>query len=306
MNGKKSIFQNPFVLMITALFCCALWGSATPFIKTGYALIMPWGGTSSTILFAGLRFTFAGLITIVIYSIARKKFLYPQKENMPKILTVASFQTILQYIFFYIGLANTTGVKGTIASGSSAFFALLVAALIFKMETLSFKKIVACIMGFAGIILVNLNGLDLTMNFFGDGFVIFSAIASAVASVFTKKYSKYEEPVVISGYQFLIGGLVMIAVGLAMGGNLQFPDIRAIGVMVYLAFLSAAAYSLWSILLKYNPVSKVSIYSFMTPVCGVILSNIMLGEAGSVATANLFSAMVLVSGGILLLNYSKK
>ena len=125
MNGKKSIFQNPFVLMITALFCCALWGSATPFIKTGYALIMPWGGTSSTILFAGLRFTFAGLITIVIYSIARKKFLYPKKENMTKILTVASFQTILQYIFFYIGLANTTGVKGTIASGSSAFFALL-------------------------------------------------------------------------------------------------------------------------------------------------------------------------------------
>ncbi len=306
MNSKKSIFQNPFVLMITALFCCALWGSATPFIKTGYALILPWGGVSSTILFAGLRFTFAGIFTVIIYSIARKKFLYPQKENMPKIMTISCFQTMLQYLFFYIGLANTTGVKGTIASGSSAFFALLVAAVFFKMETLSFKKIFACVMGFAGIVLVNLKGLDFTMNFFGDGFVIFSAISSAVASVFTKKYSKYEDPVVISGYQFFAGGLVMMAVGFVMGGRLQFPDIKAVSVMAYLAFLSAAAYSLWSVLLKYNPVSKVSIYSFMTPVCGVILSNIMLGESGTVAVLNLIGAMVLVSGGILLLNYKKK
>lgn len=305
MNEKKSIFQNPFVVMVTALFCCALWGSATPFIKTGYELILPWRGTPSTILFAGLRFTMAGILTVLIYSVARKKFLVPKKQNFGRIITVASFQTVLQYIFFYIGLANTTGVKGTIASGSSAFFALLVAGIIFKMEKLTFKKILACLIGFAGIILVNLKGLDFTMNFFGDGFVIFSAIASAVSSVFTKKYSKYEDPVIISGYQFFVGGLVMIAIGLASGGHVQMPDIKAAGVLVYLAFLSAAAYSLWGVLLKYNPVSKVSIYSFMTPVFGVILSNIMLSESGSVSLLNLILAMVLVSGGILMLNYKK-
>lgn len=305
MNEKKSIFQNPFVVMITALFCCALWGSATPFIKTGYELILPWRGTPSTILFAGLRFTMAGILTVLIYSVARRKFLLPKKQNLGKIMTVASFQTILQYIFFYIGLANTTGVKGTIASGSSAFFALLVAGIFFKMEKLTFKKIFACLIGFAGIILVNLKGLDFTMNFFGDGFVIFSAIASAVSSVFTKKYSKYEDPVIISGYQFFIGGLVMIVIGLVWGGHIQIHDVKAAGVLVYLAFLSAAAYSLWGVLLKYNPVSKVSIYSFMTPVFGVILSNIMLSEAGSVSLLNLILAMVLVSGGILMLNYKK-
>ncbi len=305
MNTKKSIFQNPFIVMLTALFCCALWGSATPFIKTGYALVLPWGGTASTILFAGVRFAFAGIFTVIIYSVARKKLLFPKKENLTRVATVAAFQTVLQYIFFYIGLANTTGVKGTIASGSSAFFALLVAGVIFKMEAISVKKIMACIIGFAGIILVNLNGLDFTMNFFGDGFVIFSAIASAVSSVFTKKYSRYEDPVVISGYQFFMGGVVMIAVGLLMGGHLQFPDAKAVGVLAYLAFLSAAAYSLWGVLLKYNPVSKVSIYSFMTPVMGVILSNIMLSEAGTVNTVNLVGAIVLVALGIFMINYKK-
>ncbi|MBQ6894831.1 MAG: DMT family transporter [Clostridia bacterium] len=305
MSEKKSIFQNPFIIMVTALLCCALWGSATPFIKTGYELILPWRGTPSTILFAGLRFTLAGIITVAIYSIGRKKFLYPKKENVPVIGYVACFQTVLQYIFFYIGLANTSGVKGTIASGSSAFFALLVAGVIFKMEKITFKKLMACVIGFAGIVLVNLDGLDLKMNFFGDGFVIFSAIASATSSVIIKKYSHREDPVIISGYQFFIGGLVMIAIGLLSGGHVQLPDLKAAGVLIYLAFLSAIAYSLWGVLLKFNPVSKVSIYSFMTPVFGVILSNIMLNEAGLVALLNLVLAMALVSLGIFMLNYKK-
>lgn len=306
MEQKKTIFKNPFVIMVTALFCCALWGSATPFIKTGYELILPWRGTASTILFAGLRFTLAGIFTVLIYSIGRKKFLYPKKENLGRIGCVASFQTVLQYIFFYIGLANTTGVKGTIASGSTAFFALLVAGIFFKMEKITFKKLLACIIGFAGIVLVNLDGLDLNMNFFGDGFVIFSSVASAAASVFIKKYSNREDPVVISGYQFFMGGLVMIAIGIASNGHVQIPDIKALGVLIYLAFLSAAAYSLWGVLLKYNPVSKVSIYSFMTPVFGVILSNIMLNENSAVSPLNMALSMVLVSLGIFMLNYKKE
>ena len=132
MEKQNKIFTNTFVVAAMALLCCALWGSATPFIKIGYELILPDKNTASTILFAGIRFTLAGMLTVLIYSIARRKFLYPKKENLTKVATVAAFQTVIQYIFFYIGLANTTGVKGTIASGSNAFFAMLIASLIFK------------------------------------------------------------------------------------------------------------------------------------------------------------------------------
>ena len=196
---KNKIFTNPIFVTIAALFCCALWGSATPFIKIGYELMLPVKHTSSTILFAGVRFCLAGIFTIIIYSVARGRFLYPRKENIAKVLTVSLFQTVIQYIFFYIGLANTTGVKGTIASGSNAFFAMLIASLVFKQEKLTLKKVLACIIGFSGIVLVNLNGLDFNMNFTGDGFVIFSTIAYAISSVLIKRYSAYEDPVVISG-----------------------------------------------------------------------------------------------------------
>jgi drug/metabolite transporter (DMT)-like permease len=291
---------------VFAIFCCALWGSATPFIKTGYELILPVKDTPSTILFAGIRFAIAGLLTVIIYSIARRRVLIPRRENVGRILTVSAFQTVLQYIFFYVGLANTTGVKGTVLSGSTAFFALLIAALIFRQEKLTVKKITACVLGFAGIIVVNLKGLDLNMNFFGDAFVLFSSIASAVSSILVKRFSKYEDPVVISGYQFIAGGLVMIGAGLSFGGRVQFTSLAAFGVIIYLAMLSAVAYSLWGVLLKHNPVSKVSIYSFMTPVFGVILSEIMLAEEKTVSYLNLAITLVLVCTGIILINYKTK
>ncbi|MBQ4137788.1 MAG: DMT family transporter [Clostridia bacterium] len=304
-NNKNKIFTHPLFITLVALLCCALWGSATPFIKVGYEVLLPEKNVPSTILFAGIRFTLAGILTVIIFSIARKKFLYPQKENLHRVAIVSCFQTIIQYIFFYVGLANTTGVKGTILSGSSTFFAIIVSSLIFRLEKLTVKKIVACIFGFAGIIIVNLNGLTFDMNFTGDCFVLFSAASLAVSSVLIKRFSKYEDPVVVSGYQFILGGAVMIAVGLIFGGQINLATLKGIGILIYLAFLSAIAYSLWGILLKHNPVSKVTIFSFTTPIFGVLLSALMLSESGNVSLVNLLITLVLISTGILILNYQK-
>ena len=301
---KKSIFTNNVFITIFALLCTALWGSATPFIKTGY-MSLNVEGTPSIMLFAGIRFALAGIFTIIICSLLEKRFLLPKKGNLKYVGIISVFQTVLQYIFFYVGLANTSGVKGTILSGSSAFFSILVATLIFKQERLTVKKIISCIIGFAGVVLVNLNGLKLNFNFFGDGFVIFSAISLAFSSVLVKIYSKYESPVVLSGYQFVIGGLVMVLIGLGFGGTISLDSLKGIGILIYLSILSAVAYALWGILLKHNPVSRITIFSFMTPVFGVILSKLMLTESSTVSLFNVIGALVLICIGIITTNYQK-
>ncbi len=302
---QGGIFKNPLVVSLFAILCCALWGSATPFIKMGYKLMFPDGGpdVQSTILFAGIRFALAGFITIVIYSIARKKWLYPKAENLGKIGIVAVFQTIIQYFFFYLGLALTSGAKGTILSGSSSFFAILISSLFFKQEKLTVKKVVACVIGFAGIVAVNISGLEYTMNW-GDAFVIFAAISLGISSVLIKIFAKNEDPVVISGYQFMIGGTVMVVVGFAFGGRVDLSDIGGVGVLLYLSLLSAVAYALWGVLLKYNPVSKVTIFSFMTPVFGVLLTALMLPEESNVEIISLIISLVLVCLGVFLLNFT--
>jgi drug/metabolite transporter (DMT)-like permease len=306
--NKNKLLTSPIFVALGAILCCALWGSATPFIKIGYAVMFPDGKPNipSTILFAGIRFAFAGFLTILIYSIARKRVLLPKRENLGRIGIIALLQTVIQYFFFYVGLANTSGEKGTILSGSSCFFAILISTLIFKQEKLTPKKIIACILGFSGMVVANLNGLDLSMNLMGDGFVIFSAISLGFSSVMIKIFSKREDPVVISGYQFMAGGVVMVIVGLILGGKVDLSSLKGILVLIYLSCLSAVAYALWGVLLKHNPVSRVTIFSFMTPVFGVILTKLMLPEKANISVLNMIISLLLVCAGVLLLNYVPK
>ena len=303
---KTSIFQKGWVVLLLALLCTALWGSATPFIKLGYLhLQVDTTHIPSIFVFAGVRFFLAGLLTIIIYSIARKKVLYPRKQNIAKVSLVSLFQTVLQYILFYIGLANTSGVKGTICSATNTFFAILIASLIFRQEKLTVRKIVAMIIGFLGVIVVNLNGLELGFNI-GDACVILSALMYGVSNVLIKKYSADEDPVVISGYQFLMGGAFMVLLGLALGGQISIINVEGASIMLYLACLSAIAYSLWGVLLKYNHVSKVTIYCFMIPVFGVVLSMLMLTESAGVGVPNMVIALLLICIGVTTLNVSPK
>ena len=304
MNEK--LLKNPLFVTLAALLCCALWGSATPMIKIGYELILPERTVASTILFAGVRFALAGVLTVAIYSIARRRLLLPKKENLWRVGTVSAFQTVIQYIFFYLGLALTSGVKGTIISGSSVFFAILISTLIFRMEKLTARQMIACGVGFLGIITVNLSGLDFSMNL-GDLFVLLSAVSLAVSSVLMKRFSKFEDPVVLSGYQFILGGVLMSLGALCFGGRIVIGSWRAFFVLLYLAALSAVAYAVWGVLLKYNPVSSVTIFTFMTPVFGVILSMLLLtNEESLVSPVNLILTLLLVSAGILILNYRPK
>ena len=307
-NKKQSIFQRPLVLTLLALLCCALWGSATPAIKTGYRLLQV-EGVASIMLFAGIRFFLAGVLTVVIFSIARRKLLFPKRENIDKVLKVASVQTVIQYVLFYLGLAYTSGVKGTVASGTNAFFSVLIAALIFKQEKLTVKKILACAMGFLGIVVINLNGLSpsgSSTELLGVVLVVLSTVAYAFSSVLIKRYSVHEDPVTISGYQFMAGGLFMALVGLVTGGSISFASLGGVLDLIYLAFLSAIAYSVWGILLKHNPVSRVSVFSCAIPIFGTVLTMLLLpGESSSVHPVILAITLLLVSSGILLLNYRK-
>lgn len=307
-NMTSALTKSPMICLL-AMFCCLLWGSAFPCIKIGYALFhITSDDVGSQTLFAGCRFTLAGILVIILGSILNRKILTPKKTSIPSILKLGMVQTVLQYLLFYIGLANTTGVKSSIITGSNVFLSILVAALIFKYETLTFSKIAGCLLGFAGVILINLNGtgLDAGMKLTGEGAVFLSALSYAFSSAMIKKYSREESPVVLSGYQFLFGGIVLTLAGVAFGGRLSGFTAPSLGLLLYMAFISAAAYTLWGILLKYNPVAKVSVYGFLNPVFGVLLSAFLLQESSQAFGLTGLAALLLVCLGIFIVNRTPK
>lgn len=300
---KKNRMQSTFVVWLGALICCALWGSAFPCIKIGYQMFeISQDAVATQILFAGLRFTLAGILVILIGSVLSGNLLKINRQNALKILKLSLLQTVLQYLFFYIGLANTTGVKASIIEGVNVFIAIFVASLIFRQEKLTMGKLAGCLIGFAGVVLVNLNGngLDMSFHLNGEGFIFLSTVAYAFSSVYLKRYSKTENPVLLSGWQFISGGLVMTIMGLLMGRKITKVTATGIAMLFYLACISAVAYSLWGILLKYNQVSRVAVFGFMNPVFGVILSAFLLGEREQASGIKSIIALILVSIGIYI------
>lgn len=311
MNRKAGITDLSVVFFL-AMVCCFLWGSATPAIKVGYQIFgIDNTDTLSIILFAGIRFFLAGILIILFQSIMAGHFIKPEKGAFPSILKLSLAQTMLQYFCFYVGLAHTSGVTGTILSGTSGFFSILLASLLFRYEKLTAPKIIGCVMGLMGVVVMNLTlkgGTSFHFALNGEFLVLMSAVSLAVSGILVKKYSARFNVVMLSGYQFILGGLVMIIVGFALGGRITLvPKFSAYILLLYMAMISAVAYTLWGILMKYNPVSRVSIFNFMTPLFGVLLSAIFLGEVEQALQLNKLLALILVCGGIYIVNrkYSK-
>lgn len=182
MDKKERVLKKTWVVCLLAMICCLLWGSAFPCVKVGYRLFGIGGvDTAAQILFAGIRFTLAGVLVIVIGSLMSGKFLRPDRAALPKIGKVCLLQTVVQYIFFYVGLAHTTGVRGAIVEASN---------------------------------------VDMRFNLFGDGFVFISAFAYALSSVLIKRYSESENPVskvTVFGFSNPVFGVLLSALVLGEG-----------------------------------------------------------------------------------------
>lgn len=306
-SNNQGFFATTPGVIVGALAACFLWGSAFPCIKIGYGLFgIEQGDTASQLVFAGTRFFFSGVLVVVAMSVVQKKPLIPKRSSVRHILILSLFQTTMQYLFFYPGLSKAAGVSASIMESSATFLAILLGALVFRQERLTARKVIGCAVGFAGVILVNLGGSGgLGFSLTGEGFIFLSALAGAISTCLIRIFSAGDDPVMLSGWQFVVGGLTLLAAGLAMGGSLHPSGPASIALLAYMAFLSACAYSLWSMLLQKNPISKVAIFGFTNPVFGVVLSAVLLGEAQFMNPVRYVVALVLVSAGIIIVNRPK-
>lgn len=304
-KDREKLFKNPAVIALLALICCALWGSAFPCVKAGYKMFAI-SGAGSQILFAGYRFFLAGIFALFFTSFIQHRFVTIKASSIPYIAGQGILQTTLQYVFFYIGMAHTTGSKGSVINASNAFFSIITAHFLLKDEKITLKKMTGCITGFAGVILVNLKsgemGLGLSLE--GEGMILLCSAAYGISSVTLKKISERETPAAIKAYQLLFGGAVLVITGMLAGGSVQGFTVQSSALLLYMALLSTVAFSIWAELIKYNPVGRIAVYSFSIPVFGVVFSAIFLNE--HVLSWQNLAALVLVSIGIIIVNYAKE
>jgi len=300
------VFARRNVAYAGATLCCLLWGSSYPAIKSGYELFaIATDDIPSKIVFAGYRFLFAGVLLLLFAMAQRKPIARLSQRQYGQIAILGLTQTSIQYIFFYIGLAFTTGVKGSIMNATGTFFSVLLAHLIYKNDRLSYNKSIGCVLGFAGVMLVNVNPslLDFSFSMMGDGFVVLAAFILSASMLYGKRISQTVDPTVMTGWQLAFGGGVLVLGGYLTGGTLAVHSMKAAALLGYLTLLSSIAFALWSVLLKYNRVSMIAPFNFVVPVAGTVLSAIFLGE--NILEMKYAIALVLVCSGIWWVNKPK-
>lgn len=295
--------SNRKVVFLLASLCCLVWGSSYPAIKNGFVMfaITP-GDTAAKLVFAGWRSMLAGVVLLVVCSGSKKNILRLSARNWLDVISLGLLQTSIMFVFFYIGLAHTSGVKSSVLNGTVSFFGVLLAHFIYRNDRLSWAKSAGCLVGFAGVLVVNLGHdvLDFNFTLLGEGFIVLSAFFMAAGMIYGKKISQRLDSTAMTAHQLTIGGLVMLLAGWWMGGELARLTVGSSLIMTYLVLNSSVTYTLWSLLLKYNRVGMVSVFNFLVPIFGALLSAIFLGE--TVMELKNLVALALVCSGVWLVN----
>lgn len=303
MTQTKSIFQRPLWMTIFALTAAIAWGWAYPLIKLGFSeFAITTEMTGSKMLFAGIRFCLSGLIVLLIAGAKKRDFKVRKSIDWWYILLFCMMNTTLHYAFFYFGLSHSEGSRAAILNSLSVFSVVIFACIFFKSDRMTVKKIIGCIVGFVGILSLNLGGEDSgQFTWLGDGMIILNALCGASASLLTRGLGKRVDVFVGTGYSLAIGGALLIIPGLLMGGKL--PQITFLGLtyLLLLIAISTLGFTLYNKLLTCNPVGKVAIYNSLIPIVGAVTSCLCLNETFYI---KYMIAGALAAGGIYIINKS--
>ena len=145
MNDKST--KTDFLSTMPGVVAAAtlanlLWGSASPCIKLGFRYFgVESADVMSQILFAGVRFTLAGVLTVLFGSLLRRRLLLPKAGSGGMILTLAMALVaivcaltdhrlgILPYVIFaliMLVLFLVLGLSGIIYRGAGIALVLVV------------------------------------------------------------------------------------------------------------------------------------------------------------------------------------
>lgn len=305
IKENVSIFKRPVWVVFFALSAAIAWGWAYPLIKIGFEEFgITQEMTGSKMFFAGVRFCLAGSLILAIARIAGKSFRINGKKGGLYILSYALLNTSLHYAFFYIGLSHSEGARAAILNSLGVFLLVLLACLFFKSDKLTLRKLIGCIIGFVGVLTLNLNsGIQSDFTFMGDGMIVLNALCAAFAGLMTRGLGKCADVFVATGYSLAIGGLFLLVPGLMLKGTLPCISFTGCVILCLLVLISTLGFTLYNKLLSCNPVGKIAIYNSIIPVVGAVTSCLCLNEP---FYWKYILAAGLATGGVYMINSAKK
>lgn len=293
---NRMTLTGAFLLVIV----CFLWGANVVSIRISNQGIPP-------LLAATLRSILAAFL-LALYARAKgQAFLMPGGERIHGM--VIGFLFGMDFLFLYWGIAFTTASRSTIFLYTHPFWVALGAHFVLQGDRLTPPKVLGLCMAFAGVLAVfGARSADLPPGYWiGDLMEVAAAIFWGATTLYIKR-TVQRKP--INHYQTLFAQLFYSTPVLGLGSlifegnkalNLSGPILAAFAFQVIaVAFFS---YVLWFWMIIQFPVSKLTAFTFLAPLFGVIMGSVILSEP---VTPMVWLGMALVGGGIYVINRPAK
>ena len=287
-------------LLLGYLLICLIWGTTWLAIKISMNTLPPFFS-------AGVRFSIASLLILVVLKYRRYKYRFDLRETIFLLLVgLASFS--VPYGLVYWAEERITSGLTAVTFAVMPFFAALLSRFFLKDEDLTFWKIFGIMIGFAGLVLIF--GGDLRIGSMSAAFgilaVVLSAFFNAVVAVGVKKYGYHIDPVFINLIPMAIGAVTLLGTSsfIEDWGAIKFNVPNLIAIFYLAAFGSVLAFVIYFYLLKHISVVSLSMTSFITPLLAIASGALVLGEKFPPGT--LVGSALILAGVLLMTLYGER
>lgn len=286
--SRPFIARHPHLALISLIL---VWGVGYPIMKIGLTYCPP-------LLFAGLRAVGGGLL---LTGLALHHDGLPDLAGTWPALLVSTLFNVL--LFFGLSTLSVQLLPAGIASVVLYLQPIFIAGLahLWLGERLTRTKMAGLLLGFGGVAAIMVHGVEGTLSPAGLAYGVGSAAAWALGTVAFKRAAPRSILWFIA-LPFLVGGLLIIACGLALGE--RWPDIAWTPTFVLvLAYGSAVglalSWTLWLALVAAGEASRMAGNTFLVPLVSVAAGTLFLGEPLNVILAVGGAAVI---GGVYLVN----
>ncbi|MFG0211573.1 DMT family transporter [Brevibacillus porteri] len=280
--------MNRILFGILVVVTTSLMGSSFAVGKIGLAYFSP-------LLLVGLRFTLAGLI---MGAWVWRKPLPKSVGDWGKLCLIGFLQTAAVMGCIFLSLR-------TITAGESSILTFMNPLLVVIWGTL-FLGISYRLTQWMGV-LIGLVGVFITLGFHlqwetGTLFGIGSALAWSIATILVKKWGVRFNVWVMTAYQMLFGGILLLVMGLTLETPKLIVTPTAVFVVLWLAIMaSIVQFATWFYLLNHGDPGRTSAFLFLAPFFGVLSGWLLLGE---VVQWHVYVGGLLIFAGIFLVNWT--
>jgi len=298
MSVQESRDYLDLKAIVTILILTLIWGFNFPTIKYVNQGIAP--------VFASTVRSVIASVCGLIYCIQRKEKLFHTDIRLFHGFMVGLLFG-LEFACIYFGMLYTDAARSILFVNLSPFVVAVGAHFFLKGDRLTLLKMIGLILAFTGIVTV-FGGRPKTAKttmIFGDVLEITAAFLWGATTLYIKRFmAEKVKPIHTFLYQLIFSIPVLLIVSFILEPQWIYKiDTSILGLVIYQGMIVAfMSYLIWFKLIHEYSVSRLSAFTFLAPIYGVLFGILFLKEE---FTFSLMVGLPMVCLGIFFVNWRR-